>query len=115
MGETDDRMSELMSKQWAVVGFDSDKAWKVMNNIAGECGLTVSRKIHSKSNCRIEFTDGTVIRWVPARESYRGFKFGKMWCDDSLSKEILDRVVMSSYFGKREDIIWMNPGGVVFS
>ena len=70
---------------------------------------TVSKKFQSRKTLTLEtdFTDGTRLIWVKGSESSRGFKFGKMWCDKNIDREIFDLVIMPSYFGEYEDIVWM--------
>lgn len=100
--------NELMKKKWAVVGFDYNKAEALI--IAIEHGATdknILRRIRSKNELVTEFTDGTTLRWVRASENSRGRKFGKMWCDKNIDKNIFECVIMPMYFGKREDINWV--------
>lgn len=77
-----------------------------MSRIEKTCGKTVSKRIKS-SNLVTEFIDGTKLFWVSASESSKGFRFGKMWCDKKIDREIFDLVIMPSYFGNYEDIIWV--------
>lgn len=100
-------IKKIFDKKWAVVGFDYYRAIEIMSEIEKTCGKTISKKIQSKYELVTEFTDGTRLSWVKALESSRGFKFGKMWCDKKIDREIFDLVIMPCYFGEYEDIVWM--------
>ena len=100
---------KMFDKKMAVVGFDYNIAIDIMSGIEKTCGKTVSKKFQSRKTLTLEtdFTDGTRLIWVKGSESSRGFKFGKMWCDKNIDREIFDLVIMPSYFGEYEDIVWM--------
>lgn len=100
-------MNKNVKNKWAVVGFDYYRAIDIMSGIEKTCGKTVFKKFQSKYELKTEFTDGTKLIWVKASEFSRGFKFGKMWCDERINREIFDYVIMPSYFGKYEDIIFL--------
>ena len=103
----DDLIKTWMDKSWAVVGFDRERASEIIADIESECGKAVIRKIQNKLELRTEFEDGTVLRWISANNESRGNRFGRMWCDKTINKEFLNRVVLPCYRGKRENIIWL--------
>ena len=103
----DEAVRTWADKRWAVVGFGREQAFKIMADIEAECGKTAVRKIQSKQELRTEFDDGTVLRWVRASNNSRGIKFGRIWCDKTINKEILDYIILPQYYGRREDIIWL--------
>lgn len=100
-------MNKNVKNKWAVVGFDYYRAIDIMSEIEKTCGKTVSKKFQNKYELKTEFTDGTKLIWVKASESSRGFKFGKMWCDEKIDKNIFSSVIMPCYTGKHKDIIWV--------
>ena len=103
----DDRMKKILDKHWAVVGFDCERALDIINNIKVECGKEVSKMKQNKNELQVDFTDGTTLRWVKASDTSRGQKFGKMWCDKTINRDIFNCVICPCYYGKREDIIWL--------
>lgn len=94
--------------RWAVVGFDYDKALELIQTIELLCEKDIVKRRKSKTGgiCTY-FADGTTLRWVPARESSRGQRYNKMWCNKNIDKKILNCVIMPCYRGKKEDIIWI--------
>lgn len=100
-------LKKMFDKKWAVVGFDYYRAIDIMSGIEKTCGKTVSKKIKSEHELVTEFTDGTKLRWMKASEASIGFRFGKIWCDERINKDIFDLLIVPSYSGKYEDIIWM--------
>lgn len=98
---------EFVKNRWAVVGFDYDTAKQLIASIEESSDKEILRRIQTKHEIRTEFTDGTLLRWVRTSGNARGQKFGKMWCDKNINKDILRCVIMPMYFGKREDIIWV--------
>ena len=103
----DEAVRAWADKRWAVVGFGREQASKIMADIEAECGKTAVRKIQTKHELRTMFEDGTVLQWVRASENSRGVKFGRMWCDKTINKDILTCVILPQYLGKRENIIWL--------
>lgn len=97
----------LTETKWAVVGFDYNTAKQLISDIEEFSGKDVLKRIHNKYELSTYFADGTVLRWVSARENIKGFKFAKMWCDKNVNEKVFERVIMSMYYGKREDIIWI--------
>lgn len=99
----------MLENRWAVVGFTTEKAARIMDEIESACGKEIADKRRPKNSRGLftRFTDGTVLRCVPANDPARGFRFGKMWCDQNISKEVFECVVMPCYFGKLEDITWI--------
>lgn len=97
-----------LDNRWAVCGFDFPGALKIIEGIEKESGKEVlRRRVGRALGIEVTFKDGTVLRWVPASDSSRARKFGKMWCDKNIDKDILRDVIMCCYYGKREDIIWI--------
>ena len=103
----DNQMTEFMKNRWAVIGFDSYTAKDILEEIEQSCGKTISRKFIRSYEMRTEFTDGTVLRWIPAKKFLKRIKFGKMWCDKNIDREILKCVILPQYFGRYEEIIWV--------
>ena len=100
--------NEFTKKRWAVVGFDYDTAKALITAIEWSAvDKNILRRIQSKNELCTEFDDGTILRWVKASDNARGRKFGKMWCDKNINKDIFEHVIMPMYFGKREDINWI--------
>ena len=98
---------DFAKNRWAVVGFDYDTAKQLIAIIEESSCKEVLRRVRSKLEMYTEFTDGTVLKWVKTSESSRGQRFGKMWCDQYIDEDILKRIIMPIYFGKREDVIWL--------
>lgn len=103
----DEGFEKIFEKKWAIVGFNRCRAIYIMLGIEKTCGKTVYKKFNNKHELRTEFTDGTTLKWVSALESSRGFKFGRMWCDEKIDKNIFSSVIMPCYTGKHKDIIWV--------
>lgn len=103
----DEGFEKIFEKKWAIVGFNRCRAIDIMLGIEKTCGKTVYKKFNNKHELRTEFADGTTLKWVSASESSRGFKFGKMWCDEKIDKDIFKLIIMPCYTGKYEDIIWV--------
>jgi hypothetical protein len=102
-----DELNKLMQKKWAVVGFDYDTAKQLILDIEESSDKKILRRVRTKWDIYTEFTDGTLLRWVRASDNSRGCKFGKMWCDKNINKDVLRNVIMPCYYGKREDIVWL--------
>lgn len=99
---------DFAKNRWAVVGFNYNRAKQIIDDIEKSYEVDVLRRVRTKHEIRTEFTDDTLLKWVNASSfSSRGQKFGKMWCDKNIDKDILKRIIMPMYFGKREDIIWL--------
>lgn len=92
---------------WAVVGFSRERAAEIMSNIEAECGKTVFRKIHEINELRTEFEDGTLLKWIRANNNAHGNKFGRMWCDKNIDRDVFVHVILPMYRGRREDIVWL--------
>lgn len=103
----DDKLKQWADQRWAVVGFTHERAKEIIDEIVSSCGKEISRKIINKYELRIEFADGTTLRHIRASENSRGNKFGKMWCDKDIDRDILYCVIMPMYYGNRDDIIWL--------
>lgn len=103
-----DSMNEILRKRWAVVGFDYNTAEQLISNIEISSGKEILRRKRIKDfEICTYFTDGTTLRWVEASESSKAQRYGKMWCDKNINKNVLKCVIMRCYFGKKEDIIWL--------
>lgn len=98
---------DFAKNRWAVVGFNYDRAKQIIDDIEKSYEVDVLKRTQTKHEIRTEFTDGTLLKWVNASSSSRGQKFGKIWCDKNIDEDILKRIIMPMYFGKREDIIWL--------
>ena len=97
----------MWDKKWAVVGFTVDRAREIIHHIETTCGKEVFRKYIGSDSIKTIFADGTILNWIPAKSSCRGFRFSKMWCDKTLDNEIIDWMVLPMYFGDYSDIIWI--------
>lgn len=100
-------LKQWAEKRWAVVGFTHERAKEIIRDIESSCGKEIHRKIESKYELMTEFTDGTVLRHIRASENSRGHRFGKLWCDKSVNRDILNCVILPMYFGEQDDIIWL--------
>ena len=101
-------VNEFAKKRWAVVGFDYNTAQAIISAIEWSAiDKDILRRTQSKNTLLTEFTDGTLLRWVKVSDNIRGYKFGKMWCDKNIDKDIFECVIMPIYFGKKEDINWI--------
>ena len=103
----DDFTRYVFGNRWAVVGFDYDTAKQLIADIEESSGKEISRRIQTKHEIRTEFTDGTLLRWINVSDSARGQRFGKMWCDKNINKDIFRCIIMPMYFGEKEDIYWV--------
>lgn len=109
--EEQNRLNENFSKKWAVVGFDYEKAKILISAIEHSAiDKDILRRVQNKTTLLTEFTDGTSLSWVRASDSMRGRKFGKMWCDKNIDKDIFYNIIMPMYLGKKEDINWVDLG-----
>lgn len=97
----------VMDKKWAIVGFDRATAERLMASIEVQSGKQVLRRRCSKYDLSTEFTDGTILRWLEASDSSRGYKVGRMWCDKNIDSNTFRAVVLPLYYGKKDDIIWL--------
>ena len=102
-----DKMRQYVEKRWAVVGFTHERAKEIIENITSSCDKEISRKIISRNEIRIEFNDGTILCHIRASENSRGHKFGRMWCDKDIDRDVLHCVIMPMYLGNRDEIIWL--------
>lgn len=102
-------MYGAFENQWAVVGFSHDQALKIMQNIEQEAGKVVIGRVRSRNSLRTLFDDGTILEWIPAAAAItrRGYKFGRMWCDNTLDTVTLHEVVYPLYFGNRDSVVWL--------
>lgn len=101
-------VNEFAKNRWAVVGFDYDMAKALITAIEWSAiDKDILRRVQSKNELFTEFTDGTLLRWVKASDNAKGHKFGKMWCDKNIDKDVFECVIMPMYFGKIEDINWI--------
>ena len=100
-------MLEALDRRWAVVGFDYDRAAVIIDDIQAKCGKEVLRRVRNRLQQHVEFVDGTILEWVKASENSRGRKFGRMWCDKAINREVFNRIIRPCYYGSQEDIIWL--------
>lgn len=103
----DKKMKQRLEKRWAVVGFTHERARAIIEDIVSSCGKEVSRRMISSNMIRVEFADGTVLQHIRASENMKGNRIGKMWCDKNINRDFLHKVIMSMYFGKEDDIVWL--------
>lgn len=103
----ENKMLECSKKRWVVITPNYYKAQNIIEDIEKSCGKIPSKKTLGNHKMVTEFTDGTILKWIYMPESLRAYKFGKMWCDESIDKEILDCIILPRYFGKYEEIIWV--------
>ena len=61
-------MDNRNSHSWAVVGFDFYAAKDILEEIEQSCSKTIIRKFIGNYKMRIEFTDGTILRWFPEKD-----------------------------------------------
>ena len=100
-------MCESWENRWAVVGFPHDQAFGIMQDIERDAGKHVFRRENTKNSLRTLFEDGTILEWIPATTTCRGYKFGRMWCNSKLDETTLKAVVYPLYFGSQDDIVWL--------
>lgn len=100
-------MYGAFENQWAVVGFSRDQALKIMRNIEQEAGKVVISRVRTRNSLHTLFDDGTILEWIPATTTCRGYKFGRMWCNSKLDETTLKAVVYPLYFGSQDDIVWL--------
>lgn len=103
----ENKISHHWTKNWAVVVINNETAKSIFEDIEQTCGKIVSRRIVSKNEMVTEFTDGTILRWIRPTGLGRGIKFGKMWCDASISDDALQYIILPQYFGSYDDIVWI--------
>lgn len=97
----------VWEKYWAVVGFSRSFAEKLMDGIEAASGKEVYRRIRGESQMITSFTDGTALRWLKASDNCKGFRIGVMWCDKNINRTVFKNVILPMYFGRYEDIIWV--------
>lgn len=103
-------MPEITINRWGVVGFNWNVAAALIKNIECASLKTIVRKIVSKNQICTYFDDGTILRWVPARENSRGLRLDKIFCDTNIDREIFNQIILPMFKGKKEDIIWLDLG-----
>lgn len=92
---------------WAVAGFTQERAWQIMQDIKKQYSKEVLKSLETPTTLQIWFTDNTILYWIPENKHILGERIGKMWCDKSI-KEDFYMQLLPCYFGKREDIIWLD-------
>ena len=105
-------MSDALKKKrfensWAIVVSDYNKARRLMLKIGYSYDKDIIRILEGKNELRMEFSDGTVLRWFDPSRSGCAYKFGKMWCERNIDKDILSCVILPCYCGKCDDITWV--------
>lgn len=103
-------MPEITINRWGVVGFNWNVAAALIKTIECASLKTIVRKIVSKNQICTYFDDGTILRWVPARENSRGLRLDKIFCDANIDREIFNQIILPMFKGKKEDIIWLDLG-----
>ena len=78
-----------------------------MNDIEATSGKIVKQRIRGSREMYTLFTDGTFVKWIDPNNYPRGQRFGKIWCNIHIDKDVFEQVIMPMYRGKIEDIIWM--------
>nr|DAH36695.1 MAG TPA: hypothetical protein [Caudoviricetes sp.] len=78
-----------------------------MRNIEQEAGKVVISRVRTRNSLHTLFDDGTILEWIPATTTCRGYKFGRMWCNSKLDETTLKAVVYPLYFGSQDDIVWL--------
>lgn len=91
---------------WGVVGFSYDTANEIICDIEQTYGKNILRKFNNGQMISTIFEDGVSLRWIPATTSSRGYRFGKMWCDRTISDEIR-WYIYPMFFGREDDIVWL--------
>lgn len=98
----------FVGNRWAVVGFDYDTAKALIAAIEhSTIDKDVLRRKQTTRELETEFTDGTILRWVPAIPNSKGCRFNKMWCDKNIDIKIFQNIILPCYMGREEDIIWV--------
>lgn len=103
-------MRNSYNNNWAIVGFDYDKASKLMKQIERTSNKNVVRsvgRIGDKECLVTEFSDGTTVRWINKETGTGGEPFGKMWCDETIDEDMFNTLIIPLYKGNTEDIIWL--------
>lgn len=100
--------NDFVGNKWAVVGFDYDTAGELISAIEHSVsGKDVLRREQTTRKLVTEFTDGTILRWVPAIANSKGCRFNKMWCDKNIDDKIFQNIILPCYMGREEDINWV--------
>lgn len=98
----------MLENRWGIIEFDHDIAESIMNNIEATSGKIVKQRIRGSHEMYTFFTDGTFVKWIdPNNFPTRGQRFGKIWCNIHINKNVFEQVIMPMYCGKMEDIIWL--------
>lgn len=101
-------INDYYSDVWAVVGFNSIIAERIMENIAKTCGKDVLHKIYNANTLvAIDFKDGTTLRRIPTTTSARGCRIGKLFCDSRIDPNVFREIIAPMYRGNAADIIWI--------
>lgn len=103
----DKTISEHAKRKCAILTSDEKKAYKLMRKIESEHNSDVVAFSYSPNVGYIAFEDGFYVRWLRPVESVRGYKFGTLYMDEQLDKDILRTTFGSSYFGEYKDIVWV--------
>ena len=79
-----------------------------MNDIEDTSGKIIKQRVRGKREMYTLFTDGTFVKWTgPNNCPTKGQRFGKIWCNVHIDKDVFEQVIMPMYQGKMEDIIWL--------
>ena len=78
-----------------------------MNDIEATSGKIVKQRVRGKREMYTFFTDGTFVKWIDLNNYPRAQRFGKIWCNIHIDKDVFEQIIMPVYRGKIEDIIWL--------
>lgn len=78
-----------------------------MNDIEATSGKIVKQRVRGSREMYTFFTDGTFVEWTDPNNYLRAQRFGKIWCNTHIDKDVFEQVIMPMYRGKIEDIIWL--------
>lgn len=97
----------MLENRWGIIGFDHDNAESIINNIEATCGKIIKQRIRGEREMYTLFTDGTFVEWIDPNNYPRAQRFGKIWCNIHINKNVFKQVIMPMYRGKMGDIIWL--------
>lgn len=105
------RLSVNAHHCWAIFTTNSQKANKIISQIIDEQNIKNIKTIKgykSKDWAEICFEDGNCLRWIGHIDSFRGFRFHRLWCDKNINHDYLEQVILPmACYMKYEDIIWI--------
>lgn len=93
-----------------VVGVVTNNREKARDIIFGNItsrGVSILNGFNSKYDIRIEFSDGSIWKWVLASDKARCHRFTKAYIDSSIDAEILEKVILPCCcYCKEEGVIY---------